>query len=288
MRNNYLADTRTSHQTSYLKRHASIIIGVALSVLVHAFVIWFLIERNPPLTHEKLLGNSDRLSITLLSPTIAAKPQNQASPSEVKESVKKIVQTKKKTPRPVIVPQPKPEPATPPVIAHAEPKVMRPPPADDMSSMLEAARRRRAQAQNRDSDSTEEDETQRRNKAVLANIATSIGHIDGTNQNGRGGVFQMRRKGLNSAEFLFRGWSADLHRNSTQLIEVFKKSEPDIETAVIKKMIEIIRENKHDEFVWESYRLGRDVTLSARPENEDQLERFLMQEFFTDYVPVRQ
>jgi hypothetical protein len=154
--------------------------------------------------------------------------------------------------------------------------------------MLEAARKRRAQAQTRDSDSTEEDETQRRNKAVLANIATSIGQVNGTDQNGKGGVFQLRRVGFNSAEFVFRGWSADLHRNSTQLVEVFKKSEPDIQTAVIKKMIEIIRENKHDEFVWESYRLGREVTLSARPENEAQLENFLMQEFFSDYIPIRQ
>jgi hypothetical protein len=290
VRNDYLADTQTSHHPPYLKRHASIIIGVALSVLIHAIAIWLTLEHNPPITHARLAGNSDRLSITLLSPPSAARQQDQVSPSEAKEAAKKPAPAKRKVPKQIAIPVPKPTPVTPPpVIAHAEPKEMRPPPAEDMSSMLEAARRRRALAQNHDSAASEqENEAQRRNKVVLANIASSIGQANGTDQNGRGGVFQLRRVGSNSAEFLFRGWSADLHRNSTQLVEVFKKSEPDIQTAIVKKMIEIIRENKHDDFVWESYRLGHEVTLSARPENEAQLENFLMQEFFSDYVSVRQ
>ena len=45
-------------------------------------------------------------------------------------------------------------------------------------------------------------------------------------------------------------------------------------------MIAIIRESESGEFIWISHRLGRDVTLSAAPEDNAGLEDFLMREFF--------
>lgn len=278
-------DMQESRQIHYLKRHATIIVGVTLSVLIHALLIFFVIERPPVLDHARLPGNSERLSITLLSPPAVVPQHNPPPQSEVKQETKKKTSTPKiKTPKHVETPVVKPEPTVPPIVPHAEQQAMRPPPADDMSSMLEAARKRRAQ--NHDSDPAQ-DETQRRNKAVLANIATSMGQAGMPDQNGQGGVFQLRRVGSVSAEFLFRGWSTNLRRNSTQLVSVFKKNEPDIHTAIVKKMIEIIRDNKRDDFVWYSTRLGREITLSARPQDEAQLEQFLLLEFFSDYVPIR-
>jgi hypothetical protein len=45
-------------------------------------------------------------------------------------------------------------------------------------------------------------------------------------------------------------------------------------------MIAIIRENESGDFVWQSKRLGRDVTLSARPGDNAGLEDFLMRDMF--------
>jgi hypothetical protein len=50
-------------------------------------------------------------------------------------------------------------------------------------------------------------------------------------------------------------------------------------------MIAIIRDNESGDFVWVSQRLGRNLTLSARPSENAGLEDFLMQEFFAD--PLR-
>ena len=45
-------------------------------------------------------------------------------------------------------------------------------------------------------------------------------------------------------------------------------------------MIELIRRYYKGDFNWESHRLGRVVVLSAAPEHNDELEAYLMREFF--------
>jgi hypothetical protein len=48
-------------------------------------------------------------------------------------------------------------------------------------------------------------------------------------------------------------------------------------------MISIIRDYEQGDFVWESQRLGRNVTLSARTRDTAGLEDFLLQEFFPEW-----
>jgi len=62
-------------------------------------------------------------------------------------------------------------------------------------------------------------------------------------------------------------------------------SEKDIETAVAKEMIKIIRKEKPGDFEWESRRLGRTVKMSARKEDEAELQAFLLKEMFPEYRP---
>jgi hypothetical protein len=45
-------------------------------------------------------------------------------------------------------------------------------------------------------------------------------------------------------------------------------------------MIAIIREYETEDFVWESPRLTRNITLSARLRDNAELEEFMMREFF--------
>jgi hypothetical protein len=68
---------------------------------------------------------------------------------------------------------------------------------------------------------------------------------------------------------------------------VERNGEPDIETAIVKKMIELIRKEKQGDFEWESHRLGKVVTMSARPKDEKELMDFLFKEMFPEYKPPR-
>jgi len=88
--------------------------------------------------------------------------------------------------------------------------------------------------------------------------------------------------GYTSAEFTFFGWNKDIRRRAKQLIEVEKGANSDIRIAVVRRMIAIIRDHESEDFVWVSPRLGREVTLSARPGDNAGLEAFLMQEFFPE------
>jgi len=54
----------------------------------------------------------------------------------------------------------------------------------------------------------------------------------------------------------------------------------DLERAVVRRMIALIREHYSGNFQWESYRLDRVLVLSAAPEDNEGLEEFLLREFF--------
>jgi hypothetical protein len=158
-----------------------------------------------------------------------------------------------------------------------------------MFTQLEAARRRRAEAQSQDRPATPDAPPQRSeapdpNSIARANVAESLKRASGPNQKDSGGVFQVRHVGYRDATFVFHGWNANSRRQVNQLIDVELGTEPDIETAVVKKMIEIIRAQTTDTFVWDSHRLGKQLTLSARREDSVELQQFLMREFFPDYI----
>jgi hypothetical protein len=64
------------------------------------------------------------------------------------------------------------------------------------------------------------------------------------------------------------------------VIEVDAGLGGDIELAIVRRMIELIRTHYTGDFRWDSHRIGRVVVLSARPEDQAELERFLQNEFF--------
>jgi hypothetical protein len=126
-----------------------------------------------------------------------------------------------------------------------------------------------------------EDPNARANRIAAANLG--LGKKPGFGEPRRGGgVFTIQRIGYDYAEFAFYGWNKDMRRNTAQIIEVRKGSNPDIRTAVVRRMIAIIRDHEQGDFVWESQRLGRNLTLSARPRDNAGLEAFMMEEFFED------
>ncbi|HQU49130.1 MAG TPA: hypothetical protein PLM09_08395, partial [Casimicrobiaceae bacterium] len=75
-------------------------------------------------------------------------------------------------------------------------------------------------------------------------------------------------------------WSPEARRKAPQRFEVRKGDNPTIDIAIVKRMIEIIRQTEKGDFVWRSERLGREITLSARPEDNQRLEEFLLRDMF--------
>jgi len=161
-------------------------------------------------------------------------------------------------------------------------------PEDDFSARLNAARKRR-QAQTQDSDSTDEateTESQRAERIARDNIAFQQ-RGQGAQRDQSGGVFQLRSVRLHNAQFMFRGWNTNFKRDSAQVVDVEQGLEPDIETAVVKRMIALIRTQRPGKFVWKSIRAGRLVNLDASPGYDEELQQFLMKEFFPDYLVLK-
>ena len=111
----------------------------------------------------------------------------------------------------------------------------------------------------------------------LASVRTPT--FGGEPRNG-GGMFQLRQVSTNEAQFMFFGWNTDIRRKVNQRIEVQRGDNPDIRIAVVRKIISIIRDQESNAFRWQSLRLGRDVNLSARKEDNAELEAFMLREFF--------
>ena len=111
-----------------------------------------------------------------------------------------------------------------------------------------------------------------------ANVARSVAQARG--RSGAGGVFQITHKGVREASFLFRGWDNDSRAGLRERVQVDAGPNGNVEDAIVRKMIELIRKYYGGDFSWNSHRLGRVVTLSARREDNAGLEAFLKQEFF--------
>ncbi len=97
---------------------------------------------------------------------------------------------------------------------------------------------------------------------------------------GTSGIFQILRIGPRTAEFSFRAWTTGQSNPRLQMIRVETGTDGDIERAIIRRMIQLIREHYKEDFNWESHRLHRVIVLSARERDSAGLEDFLMREFF--------
>jgi len=130
-----------------------------------------------------------------------------------------------------------------------------------------------------------ETEAERRNRIIAANLASLNTPTFGTEPRNSGGIFQLRRIGYDDAEFTFYGWDKEINRRTSQKIEVRKGNNSDIRIAVVRRIIEVIRDYEHEDFSWSSQRLGRVVILSARAADNAGLESFMMEEFFATSRP---
>ncbi len=256
-------------------------IAIALSVLLHVALLWqWKLQPHKP-TPDK--DTTPPLSVKLEPlpgppPAVAMRtPPPQRPPA--------IPAAPAAPDARAAAPPPRPPPGAPaPVIAlpaPAEPTAPAPvpaPPAVDFSAFIESQRRARGESASATPQPAEDDNARATRQAV-ANLSApkvALGH-DPTRS---GGVFQVKRRAVDYAEFTFNGWYSEARRNWAQDITVRKGNHATIELAVVREMIEIIRKYEQADFPWYSYRLRRTVTRSARLRDSAELEEFLMQEFF--------
>jgi len=275
-------------------------VAVALSLIFHAVVLWGWHPIEEELTFDKVgPGKAGGPLVVQIAPEPSRATSPPPAPPSAPSAPAAEAPPARKTP--VAKPTPRPPPP-PPILAQEKPApVVAPPPKPapsppaptatpdpgDFSALLEARRRARGAPPELSAPPTEstQDERERHNQAVAANLGLNRTPTFGRDLTG-GGVFQIQRMGVDSAEFLFFGWNKDIRRNSTQRIEVSKGDNADIRIAVVRRMIVVIRDHESGDFTWVSRRLGRDVILSARAQDTAGLEDFLLQEFFFD-APVR-
>ena len=150
--------------------------------------------------------------------------------------------------------------------------------ATDLSDYINQARARRQPAgifdgvENSKTDIAEPQPTA--DEIRMANVRRNL-QAPGTS-----GIFRIISIGPRFAQFSFRSWTTGDYNPRRVLVEVEAGPDGDVERAIIRKMIELIRQYHQDDFNWESHRLNRVVVLSARMRDNEGLEDFLMREFF--------
>lgn len=293
-------------------------IAVVVSLMLHAIALYEWFPREPLLLPGEGTTKPEPALVARLAqptPRAAAPPATAASPSQPPPVAQRETPPPVARPRPPRRPPPKrapppvmttPEPAplavapapelapAPPSEATAPsppvtpaPRIVTPAPplTGDLSSYIRQQRAARGEAS--DLPSAPESETARRDRIVAENLATlNTSAVANAPQNG-GGTFQIRRMDYADAQFTFYGWNRAINRRLFQVIDVDRGANPTINIAIVRKIIAIIRDYEPGEFRWHSKRLGRDLMLSARPEDTSELEAFMMQEFFTDSMQPR-
>jgi hypothetical protein len=276
-------------------------VAFALSLLVHVAALW----TSPPLMRSLTLDPAARAEpaaalVARLAPRSApreiappaappAPPSPASSPARQRATRLPPAAPAPSPPPPIATSEPVPRVAPAPTAPTTEaPAVASPPVETDLSAFVAARRRARGEptitaAQGGEPDAPPvESEKERLNRTVTANLGLNKVPTFGDDPRRGGGMFQLRRLGSEDADFYFNGWNQDIGRVAKQLIEVRRGTNPDIRLAVVRKIIEIIRAHEPGDFIWVSRRLGRQVTLSARPGDTAALEDFIMRDFFGD------
>jgi len=272
-------------------------IALVISLLFHGVVIWKWLPHEPIVLTPGDNPSQDpnqQLSLRIV-PSQPATPQPPASTREAPPPPAPVPRPRAVIPRPItrptppVIATPAPAPAivSPPAAPVAPPVVVTPvPPApaqpmtQDLASYVE--QRRRARGETGESQANVDSDSARRDRAIAQNLASLSTSTFGEVPRNGGGTFQIRRLEYDDAQFTFYGWSKEINRRTFQVIDVRRGSNENISIAVVRKIISIIRDYEPGDFRWHSLRLARDMTLSARPEDNAELERFMMQEFFND------
>jgi len=249
-------------------------IAVLVSLLIHGLIAAIPTPQRPG-EKSSPAAPSSFIATIVSAPVVRPQPVPQAVPEPVP-----VVR-----PRPIVTPKPvtaaPPAKAVEPVVPVETAQPTPPTPKFDMLAMIDARRAQRQQAEH-----AMVQQEQARNATLpgssdpTAAINRNLQGLSSSSDDGTGGVFQILSKGTRTGEFAFNGWRPDTQRRWREVIEVDAGPGGDLELAMVRRMIQLIRGHYTGNFTWQSHRLGKSVVMSARPEDGPELEEFLMREFF--------
>ncbi|QDQ27143.1 hypothetical protein FNU76_12645 [Chitinimonas arctica] len=268
---------RDSGPTLSIQRRTAWALGVTL--LLHSLLFLLLVKHKMP-TGEQAAQTEPHPIYLQLNP-LPQEGEKAAEPAETPAPTTPVSKqaARTPTPRPAITKPLKPTDTIVPIediSALLQPEQAKPPvetASGDMMAQVNANRERRRATERIGADPADEARPSA-DEIRMANIRRNL-QPPGTN-----GVFQILSKGYRTAQFSFRGWSGNYSNTQRELIDVDAGPGGDVERAIVQRMIALIRKYYKGDFNWESQRLGRTVVLSARLEDNEGLEAFLLREFF--------
>jgi outer membrane biosynthesis protein TonB len=278
----------------HFRINRNVSIAVIVSLLLHALALFLLSHQDLFNQHQPATEQPQTITVRL-NPQTAHKPVETAPIASTVQPPPVI--PSRQMPKPKTQPPPVPHPELPKVIAvtKAEPTFPPPPTAQrapvpsqpelpdpaqfpDMASYVNAVRERRRMAGG-DAGSINEEAVARERERSEEEIRNA--NLKRNPQpSGTNGIFQIISMDAHTGTFAFRGWKNEFSYSHREVYEVNAGQNGDVARALVRKMIEIIRRYYTGDFNWESQRLGHVVVLSARLQDNDGLEDFMLQEFF--------
>ncbi len=258
--------------------------AILASLLLHALVIFLFL---PNIRQAPLDLNIRTLDVRLVPLPTAKSAMPEVPKLKQEEAIEQAVKPKKeKTLTPSVkklMTSPNSEDRIIPITPHPEKPMLEKTPiketpqANDLLAYLNARRQQRqAQEMAEKSPSTDANiqdrlvPEQKRDEIIARNLQ----------QEGTNGLFQIREIVGDSAQFTFRGWQQNGRNTRFEIVTVLAGPNETIERAIVRKMIAIIREHYSGDFNWQSQKYGRIIVLSARLQDNQALEDFMIQEFF--------
>ena len=262
-------------------------VTAAVSLLVHMAAL-LLFVTHPPIPGVEQQAFDQESAPVQVEIAEAKLPPPSPPPPRAEPAAEPLPRVPRATPRvrpPPMVAMPRleapairtPAIAPPQIAAIPAPPQARPPAQGDFLSFVQANRRARGVAESAQ-DNAEVDF----NTKIAANLPGGARGVAAQMPIRGGGMFQMKRMTYDDAAFEFFGWNTEMGRRTPQLIEVRKGTNPNMQIAVVRRIIAIIRQYSKEDFTWDSGRHGRVVTLSARPADTAALEQYLLHDMFDD------
>ena len=261
-------------------------VTAAVSLLVHMAALLLFVSHPPiPGVEQQAFDQESapvQVEIAEAKPPLPSPPSAPAEPAAAPSPKTRPPAARVRPPPMVAMPRLEApairSPVAPPQIAAIPvPPQARPPAQGDFLSFVQANRRARGVAESAQ-DNAEVDF----NTKIAANLPGGARGVAAQMPIRGGGMFQMKRMTYDDAAFEFFGWNTEMGRRTPQLIEVRKGTNPNMQIAVVRRIIAIIRQYSKEDFTWDSGRHGRVVTLSARPADTAALEQYLLHDMFDD------
>lgn len=249
------------------------LLAIIFSLLLHALIMFF---SWPQTSLDKAASPPARaIEVSLAKPAppkvVPVVPVEPPAP-KVKKTPRKVITQSRNKSTFAVPDEPKPEPKK---VTPVENKT------DAPTDMMSFVKSKQAQRQVAEADAARENaaavarevgpsESQIRDEVIKKNLKS------GTN-----GIFEVTSLSGRHASFAFRGWTSDYSNSRREYFEVEASTGQDVRLAVVRRMIKLIREHYQGDFSWDSQRMGRVITMSARPEDNAALETFMMREIFS-------